>query len=93
MPHAKEDRNTTLRFAGLTRLEALQTAGPQVEQVSATEVRRHVMLTELAARQSRLEIPFVPPQHEAVGEQVGENLTEKTLLRFKQYYPQGTFRT
>ena len=64
VPYAK-DRNTTLRFAGLTRLQALQTAGPEVEQASATEVCRQAMLTELAACQGRLEIPFVPPQHDA----------------------------
>lgn len=79
VPYAREDHRTAAAFAGLTRREALQTAGPAVQQIQAVDRRREEISVELAACHGRLVITTVPPKQAQEGEALGEQLTECTL--------------
>lgn len=74
---------------GLARREALQTAGPMVEQTTAVERQRALWTQELESCLARLELSLLPADPLRCGADLGDALTLATQVWFVRFYPQG----
>ena len=74
---------------GLARREALQTAGPEVEQVTVIERQREEWSQELERCLSQLEFSVLPEDPLQCGADLGDALSCATQAWFERFYPQG----
>ena len=74
---------------GLARREALQTAGPAVEQVTVVERQREEWSQELERCLSQLEFSILPDDPLQCGAELGDALSCATQTWFERFYPQG----
>ena len=74
---------------GLARREALQTAGPAVEQVTVVERRREEWSQELERCLSQLEFSVLPQDPLQCGADLGDALSCATQTWFERFYPHG----
>jgi len=74
---------------GLARREALQTAGPMIEQVTVVERQRAAWSQELESCLSQLELSTLPTDPMQSGADLGDDLSSATQSWFERFYPQG----
>ena len=74
---------------GLARREALQTAGPALEQVTVVERQRAEWARELESCLQQLELSTMPEDPLQCGADLGDALSAATRSWFERFYPQG----